>query len=127
MIVQNPDSLATEALQVAQSARDAANGAQNTANQAQNTANQAQNTANAAAKSYSQIDLSSLSIEQLWQRGQKNNVDVGALSWNSAIAPTATNYFLLLGNWGVMALGMDGGIYRIDQNTHRWVKISPNT
>ena len=120
MIVQNPDSLATEALQVAQSARDAANGAQNTANQAQNTAN-------AAAKSYSQIDLSSLSIEQLWQRGQKNNVDVGALSWNSAIAPTATNYFLLLGNWGVMALGMDGGIYRIDQNTHRWVKISPNT
>lgn len=34
-------------------------------------AQQAQNTANAAAKSYSQIDLSSLSIEQLWQRGQK--------------------------------------------------------
>lgn len=113
MMVQNPDSLAAEALQVAQSARDAANGAQNTAN--------------AAAKSYSQIDLSSLSMEQLWQYGQKNNVDVGALAWNSAIAPTATNYFLLLGNWSVMAFSMDGEIYRMDENLYRWVKISPNT
>lgn len=94
---------------------------------AMEVAQQAQNTANAAAKSYSQIDLSSLSIEQLWQRGQKNNVDVGALAWNSAIAPTATNYFLLLGNWSVMAFSMEGEIYRIDQNPYRWVKISPNT
>ena len=94
---------------------------------AMGAAQQAQNTANAAAKSYSQIDLSSLSIEQLWKRGQKNNVDVGALSWNSAIAPTAANYFLLLGNWSVMAFSIDGEIYRIDQNPYRWVKISPNT
>lgn len=113
MLIPNIAAMVSKAMEMAQ--------------QAQNTANQAQNTANAAAKSYSQIALSSLSREQLWQYGQKNNVDVGALAWNSAIAPTATNYFLLLGNWGVMAFGMDGGIYRMDENSYRWVKISPNT
>lgn len=109
MMVQNPDSLAAEALQVAQSARDAANGAQNTANE--------------AVKEYTRMYCSGLTLEQLYQLGQTTTVSIGALDWQDSTAPDANNVVLIIGNWMTLAISISGKRFRLDPDPYHWTEL----
>lgn len=109
MIVQNPDSLAAEALQAAQAAQDAANGAQTTAN--------------GAVKEYARMYCSGLTLEQLYQLGQTNTVSIGALNWQDSTAPDANNVVLIIGNWMTLAISISGKWFRLDLDPYHWTEL----
>lgn len=79
MIVQNPDSLATEALQVAQAAQKTADAAKSEASNAQSTATNAQKTADSIqtarnSGNYEMTDIFTLSTpSQLWEAFDDTN------------------------------------------------------
>lgn len=112
MKIANPDHLAYQALEAANTAKAAADTAQGTANM--------------KARNYPQNELSNLSLEQLYALSQEigNGVAVGALAWNSPILPTSSGdgAFLFIGNWTVYAFCMNGEMYILEKDPYRWEK-----
>lgn len=72
---------------------------------------------------YNRDILNSYSLEQLYQLGQTADVTLGTMTWESSSTPNATNCFLLLGAWTVIAICYDGTLWRLDNNPYRWTRI----
>lgn len=91
--------------------------------QAMQEAKAANQRAEASVRAYQDGNFADVSLEQLWQFGQANDMKMGWLSWDNSIAPNGNNAIVILGGWMVLAISFDGTLYRLDNNPYRWTKI----
>ena len=109
MKTANPQNFAYRALQIGKEAKKNADAAQATPDE--------------KVKQYTGFYCGSLTLEQLYQLGQVNEVAIGALDWNQETSPDANNVILIIGNWMTLAISVTGKKFRLDRDPYRWVEI----
>ena len=61
-----------------------------------------------------------LSLEELYEAGQNNNVRIGFYQWNTANRPSDDNGIVFIGNWYVSAFSLTKNKSYVLQNNYTW-------